>query len=415
MAESVVGVGGGLAGLVAAWRAATVGQRVELVTQGWGALAWHAGTIDVLGYQGGVLVAAPGKAIDDLGRRHPDHPYAKAGLANLVQALAAFGQLCGEAGYPLEGSLEKNWLLPSAVGALRPTCLAPASMIAGDLTRGDPMLLVGLEGYQDFHPELAATNLAAQGVQADSIMLALPALRRRAFLNARVLASLFEEAEFRAQVVAKIGNAVGSVARVGFPAVLGLERATEVRAELEASLDREVFEIPVLPPSIPGLRLQRILRTAIESAGGRVHDGMSVVGAEVEGTRVKAVLTEAAARRQRHSGDHFVLATGGILGGGMVTGFEQPPREVVFGLPVETPAGNGLAPRFFDPGGHSVYRSGIRVDSRLRPLNARGPRFANLVVAGSAIGGCDPIAERSLEGVALATGWLAGGRSVEET
>ncbi|MGH8874273.1 MAG: FAD-dependent oxidoreductase, partial [Acidimicrobiia bacterium] len=165
----VLVIGAGMAGLVAAWQAATAGARTRVVSAGWGALYWHAGCIDVLGYHPpDQPVESPAEA---LGRLEPAHPYTRAGREALEQALSALAELCTRAGYPLEGSLERNWLLPSALGAARPTCLAPATMTAGDLRRRGAMVLVGFRGFADFHPGLIAANLAERGVPAREVVL----------------------------------------------------------------------------------------------------------------------------------------------------------------------------------------------------------------------------------------------------
>ena len=57
---------------------------------------------------------------------------------------------------------------------------------------------------------------------------------------------------------------------MGLPAMLGLRDPHEVLADVEHRLGRRVFEIPTLPPSVPGMRLYEILRSALRAAGGRL-------------------------------------------------------------------------------------------------------------------------------------------------
>ncbi len=121
------------------------------------------------------------------------------------------------------------------------------------------------------------------------------------------------------------------------------------------------------------------------------------------------MLSEAAADRpHRTRGDAFVLATGGILGGGIVGEYEGNLREVVLGLPVQGPTERAawLSRDFTDPAGHPVFRSGIAVDTDLRPRG--GPAVSNLFAAGALLAGTDAVREGAVEGVALATGWKAG-------
>ncbi|MGC8879091.1 MAG: glycerol-3-phosphate dehydrogenase subunit GlpB [Anaerolineae bacterium] len=409
----VVVIGAGLAGLMAGWQSAVKGCRVRVVAKGWGTTHWHAGCIDVLGYypaDSRTPVEAPAEALADLMRTTPQHPYARVGMEALVLALDAFQQLCAAAGYPMHGSLERNWLLPTALGGVRPTCLAPETMIAGDLRRRDPMLLVGFRPYLDFYPALAADNLSVQGFPARDVTLDLPRPEQRRLVNATNLAQLFERADFRAEVADALKPHLGDAARVGFPAVLGLHNALGVQRDLQERLGRPVFEIPVLPPSVPGMRLHRILTGAIERAGGRVFEGMEVVAADVHEKVVEAVWTQAAARRKLHRARHFVLATGGILGSGIVAEDTDTLREVIFNLPLAAvpERDQWFDQEFLSLRGHPIYRAGIAVNERLQPLDAANHvLYANLYVVGTTLAHCDALLERSFEGVALSTGFVA--------
>jgi glycerol-3-phosphate dehydrogenase subunit B len=407
----VLVIGAGLAGLTAAWQVAARGGRVRLIAKGWGALYWHAGCIDVLGYYpplGEAAVSSPAEAVAALIQERPDHPYARVGVAGLDEALRALQALCAQQGYPLHGSLERNWLLPTAVGALRPTCLAPETMIAGDASQPLPTLIVGMKQLLDFYPTLIADNLSRQGIPAEGVALDLPSLRECNFINAALLAKRLEQPQFRAEVVAALRPYRGRAERIGFPAVLGMEQAVAVKAALEKELGRPVFEIPGLPPSVPGMRLHGILTRVIGEKGGRVYDGMQVVRAEEARGRVTAVYSEAAARTRPHRFNRYLLATGGILGGGTATDSTGRVREVIFDLPLAAPNDRGewFKRDFLDAAGHPIYQAGVRVDGSWRPVNGDGqPVYENVYAAGAMLAHCEVIRERSLEGVALATGY----------
>jgi glycerol-3-phosphate dehydrogenase subunit B len=180
---------------------------------------------------------------------------------------------------------------------------------------------------------------------------------------------------------------------------------------LEKQLRLPVFEIPTLPPSIPGMRLHSLLVNAIEQSGGRVYDGMQVLSAQVDGGKVQAVWSEAASRQKRHRAKSYILATGGILGGGARVEAFEGAHEVIFGLPLTNGAGGerDIEPDFFYPYGHPIFRVGVKVNPNFQPVSESGERLLeNLYVAGAALAGCDPIQERSVEGIALASGYTVG-------
>ncbi len=412
-------IGAGLAGLAAAWTAVSCGQKVEVVAKGWGATHWHSGCVDVLGYYppgSREPVSSPGRALRQLAQENQQHPYALVGPEVLDEVLQALKSLCARAGYPLQGSLDSNWLLPSAAGAYRPTCLAPEMMTAGDLSQDASMLLVGFRQFPDFFAGLAAENLRHQGISAAHLTLDLPELASRRVLTGVLLAGLFENPSFRAQVSQAIRPHIADMARIGFPAVLGMQQAMTVKRDLEARLERPVFEIPILPPSVPGMRLHAILLRAIEEMGGRVEAGIEARGASADQGRLVSVACQAAARVRDRRHQAYVLATGGILGGGIVTDFEGQAREAVFDLPVWAPPRlDWFRQNFLDPAGHPIYRAGLGVDGLLRPVGADDhPVYTNLFAAGTILAHCDVIGERSLEGVALATGFAAGRQAVEQ-
>jgi len=410
----VLVIGAGLAGLTAAWQAVGRGKKVKVLAKGWGATHWHSGCIDLLGYwplAADTAVTNPLQAIEQLIVENPQHPYALAGLDNITVAVNAFQALCAEAGYPLEGSPEKNWLLPTAVGTFRPTCLAPQTMTAGDLSDDAPMLLVGFEQFVDFYPHVAADNLTQQGIPAEYVMLDLPSLARQRRLTSVVLANMMEQETFRQEVAQALKPKLGQAARVGFPAVLGLREATAVWQALSDLLERPVFEVPTLPPSVAGIRLHHILQDAIQAQGGWVFDGMEAVGAEMDGGRVTAVITETAARNRAHRAQNYVLSTGGILGGGIYAGYEGGVQEVIFDLPVNAPDNHldWFHTDFMDKRGHPIYQTGISVNEQFQPVNgSEQPLLSNLFAAGATLAHCEPIRERSFEGVALVTGYVAG-------
>lgn len=207
----------------------------------------------------------------------------------------------------------------------------------------------------------------------------------------------------------------GDATRIGLPAVLGARAAHQVVGELAALAGVPVFEIPTLPPSVPGIRLYDILARAFQRAGGRLQIGSWVLRAETEGRRVIAIRTEAAAREARYVADAYLLATGGIAGGGLRTDHSGAIVETAFGLPVRAPADRAgwFGPRF--SGGQPIHHAGIVTDAALRPLDrASAPLYDNVVVAGAALGGADLLRERSYEGVALATGWHAAATLLDD-
>jgi glycerol-3-phosphate dehydrogenase subunit B len=396
-------IGAGSAGLTAATRLADGGARVCVLAKGIGSTHLAPGTVDVLGYAP-ELVEDPARALSELAAARPDHPYALMGVESVAPALRWFAERIAEGpqpGYRYVGDLEHNHLLPTAVGVLRPSALVPETMAEGDMRRREPVCIVGARVLRDFHAALCAANLEATGIAARAVDVDLEL--DRADANALGVARRFDDPDFRAAFAARLTPLLHGDERVGLPAVLGLSDPHGAWADLQRRLGRGVFEIPTLPPSVPGMRAFEALRAALRGAGGRLVLGSEVLGAERDGERVRSVIANAAGHDVRYHANWFVLATGGFASGAIALGSDWVTRDTVLGLPLRGAPAPG-EPRFAAEylAEQPMARVGVAVDGSLRAEGAE-----NVLVAGAALPGAVPWREGSGEGIALASGYRA--------
>jgi glycerol-3-phosphate dehydrogenase subunit B len=353
-------------------------------------------------------VKNPGSKLGDFLAERPDHPYGLVGEANLAAGVQAFLKLVNQAGLEYQGDLSRNWLLPSAAGAIHPTCLAPTSLTKGDLSTGENMLIVGFSQMRDFYPALISQNLTEQDlVKAEPCMIdvALPRAGK-VDVNPTEVAHAFEKADFRQQVASAVKSQVKGYSRVGFPAMLGLQQHREVVADLEKQLGKSIFEISALPPSIPGRRLYEALKQIFLAAGGRIIIGGKIVDGTIEGGQVTQVRLETASRLKPIQAKNYVLATGGLFGGGLEAHQDGRVTEQVFGLPVmaETNRHKWFNKHFISPQGQPVFNYGVKVNQKLNPVNSStGPLAENLYAVGAILAGSEWAHGRTGDGIALAT------------
>ena len=398
----IVVIGAGTAGLVAATRLAQAGAEVCLIAQGVGSTHLGPGTIDVLGYTP-ERVDSPAAAVTELAQREPDHPYALLGptlqeAADWFIAMAARGALPG---YSYVGSLEHNLLLPTALGALKPSALVPETFAAGDSRQLARVAVVGTPLLRDFHASLCAENLRAAEIDATSVAMEIDA--DRADASTLGLARRFDDRAWRAAFSARLAPLIKTADHVAMPAMLGLEDPHAVLTDLESRLGRRVFEIPTLPPSVPGMRLFEILRQALLAAGGRLALGAGVVAHRRDGDRVVSVDTATAGSNTTYEAGAFVLASGGFHSGAITLDSHWQPHERLLDLPlrgVPEPGEPRFLPSYFDE--QPLARAGVAVDTELRALGT-----ANVFVAGASLPGSIPWREASGEGIALASGYRA--------
>ena len=442
--SEVLVVGGGLAGTTAALSAAREGADVRLVSHKQSTLQQASGLVDALGYLPPLspdddptarptagrtgarsdrpdpeLVIDPFEAID---RLPAGHPYRLVGADALRAGLALFDDTV--AGYR-GGHTDRNALLPTFGGALKPTARYPDAAAAGLASDDRPMLVVGFRSLSAYDARMVADRLAAAGVPfpVAGAELEFPAAFREDATVTRFARALDRDepiegtparAALSAAVEPHLGNVDGGAARVGFPAFLGDEDAGTVRADLADRLGVDVFEVSMGPPSLPGRRLEDTLYTALESAGVRHETGVPVVGGETDaGGRVERLLVDRAGTAVPYAAGAVVLATGGLVGKGLESD-RTGVREPVLGCHVPH-AANRYEWFVDDVFGDQPYaRFGVRTDERLRPLGPDSEvQYPNVTVAGATLAGADVAREKSASGVSLATGLVAGREAAE--
>lgn len=403
MADVVV-IGAGIAGLAAAIAAVQRGATVSLHARGLGGVALGSGTVDLLGYAP-ERVRRPLAAIPEWVAAHPGHPYATLGADTVERAARWFTALAGHE--LLSGDPRANFLLPTALGALRPTALAPASMIAGQ-PGAAPTVIVGLRRFKDFHPALVAANLArSAGAAGDrlatrAVWVDLEVRTGEADTSAVNHAKAFDDPRVRARLVDAVRPLLRDGEVVGFPAVLGLR---DLRAwhHLSDDLGHRVFEVATPGTSVPGLRLQDALLARARALGVRVAIGSDAVGLVTQAGRVSGVLVRAAGHDHTVPAGALVFAPGGFESGALAVDSYGEVSEPALGLPVTLPSGSLTRPAL-PAADQPVFLAGLAVDEQQRPLDASGrPAWSNLHAAGGVLAGARRWRELSGEGIALAS------------
>lgn len=400
----VVVIGAGLAGLTAALAAAERGHEVTLASFGVGGLPISPGVIDVLGY-------APDRVERPLSRlcSLPEtHPYSRLGETAVREGVAFLRGVLGDS---LVGDGETNWVLPTAVGAMRPTLLAQPSMVAGACTDGAEFAIVGVRQLKDFWPELIAGNLSrtptpdSGEVSARPAWVDAPARPGEVDATGVALARQLDRPDARAEFAAALASVTDPRETVGVPAILGVKDAG-AHADLEERADRRIFEIPLPPPSVPGLRIHQKLWRACATAGVRLILGSAVDGFEESGRRLSSVTIGTAGHPTKLPADAVVHAGGGFSAGALQLDSHGVLSETIFGLPL---VGVPDEPFVEDARAEQpVFAAGVDTDGLSRPVDASGePVYTNLFAAGDILAGAQRWREKSGDGIAVASAWLA--------
>lgn len=391
-------IGLGLSGLMAAKTAVEMGRKTLIIGKGTGSLCLFSNTIDVLGN------LSEGMKMPDGLRRwikdHPEHPYSKLDWERIEQALSSFRSVF-QSQYTFQPVDHENCLIPTGAGTYRPTYLIPSTMIAGTSLKNGKMLIVGFKGFKDFYADYMADQLNCRG-----IVIPLSEFPGQE-MSATAIARLMERGAFREILGREVKKQMDGESLIGFPALLGIRDPLRVKKDLEEIIGVEVFEIPILPPSIPGMRIFRRLKEWLIQRGVTFLLGHSVSKTILHGKRCEGIEVSHPPLSQSYSADRVILATGRFIGGGLKAD-EERIYEPLFNLPVVQPKSRGdwFSNSFLS--NHPVHQSGILVDSSFRALDQQGKQLLdNVWIAGSILAGHNCIQEKSREGIEISTGYWA--------
>ena len=397
-------IGGGFSGLFTACLAANHDLDTAVVMRGRGGLSLTHGAIELFDR------ASPSGAISNL---KPPHPYALVGKEHLVDGLRDFLRISSEAGIEYRGGRSTRKEFLTATGSTRRASYLPSAYAAGELDQiGAGVALGWFEELRDFQAHYAALQSAyVLGYRPDVITLPLlqPFSGREIYgLDA---ARTFDDLEWTVENARAWKPHLVGVKALGLPAILGYVDHTEVRSLMEEILNIPVFELPTLPPSVPGLRLERALRGYAQNHGVRFIEGPTAQGRiqKINGQAMAAgVVLDAAGRQTSIDSDNVVLATGSFLHGGLESTQRGHLLEPVFNIPVDANQDRSTW------SGRSIFSAqkfahfGISVNERMQPLDAhQDTLLENLYAVGGLLKGADRTLEGSRQGIDIASAHCA--------
>ena len=384
----VIIIGAGVAGFTAGTRLAERGLKVAVVTTGEPTACLSTGCIDVCARDHNPL-----HGVTHLPEEHPFHLISRAAIR---EALDNFRMAMSDMGIPYIGTSEENRRILSALGTYKTTCMVPVTMQAAPQNADDDIHIITFRGLKDFYPSYIISRRKNASFSTYDAGVS----------TTMGIAANFEREDFLEAFILWLTQQNIRENKIAFPAVLGLESAAKIVKKIEDRLERAVFEIPTIPPSMPGRRLFSALKDYFRKKGGTIYWAWPVAGVEKTGKIIEAVVTQSEGRPNSLNAKAFVLATGSFVGGGLHAQ-RNTIMEKVFNLPVHIP---GPRETWFDNDyfsfNHGIGKAGIIVDSSFRPARA-GSAWENIFVCGGILANTEILKNGCGHGLALATGYAA--------
>src|SRR5690606_39106568 len=148
-----------------------------------------------------------------------------------------------------------------------------------------------------------------------------------------------------------------------------------VAAAAASGLGIPVLEVATLPPSVPGLRWAQHLDRLLGEAGCIIRRGARVAGPHRGRNRVRSVTDENGREIEAQA---YILATGGVLMGGLAVDSGGHLSETTFSLDVvqTVPLRAGSAESTLA----ALHLAGVETDEQFRPCAAPGRACGNVFV-----------------------------------
>ena len=408
-------IGGGLSSLVCGIKLQKAGRKCLMVSAGQNALHFSSGTFGLLGkLPDGTPVTEPLKVLFSLPE---DHPYSKMGtdkVAEYSASVPAFFAECGIDLHPVSdpqpgevgGLMIRNGYRMTPMGTMKPAWLAmkDVSLFATkDGIPGKEALIVNFAGFLDFNTQFIAEGLEKRGVKCRIERIRLKCVenirKNPTEMRSVNIARLMNLEENWKELGHKVQELVKGEDAVILPEVFGLG-AKEITEWLREMIPAKLMFAGTMPPSVPGIRAQMMLKKTFEAAGGTFLMGDVAIDPDIKEDHVESIRT-ANLGEIRLEADTFVLASGNLFGKGL----DASPGKVcepVFGLDVDYPVerSDWYDQDFFARQDYMGF--GVKTDREFKAVKD-GKVVENLFVAGAEVGGCNPLYEGSGAGVAILT------------
>jgi glycerol-3-phosphate dehydrogenase subunit B len=405
-------IGNGIAGMAAALFAANRGIHTFRVG-GASEIIFASGLIDLMGVHPvgkGILWDNPWNAIDALEQDLPVHPYARMQKKSIRLAIDEFITGLKTAGVAYKRRIEHNVQVMMPIGTVKTTYGVPKSMWKGVAakTKSEPCLIVGIRGLLGFSSRQITETLKSAWPELRHTTISFPDCDQSADVYTEPVARSLNLAKTRERLASRVRPFVRKAKAIGFPAIFGIQNTDGIISDMEDRLGSQIFEIPTMPPSIPGLRIKEAMDKHLREIGVQALLVKKVLKARHENRKFVIEIGDATVEYTLRA-NAVILASGRFLGGGLIAE-RKGIREAIFDLPVYQPGRREVwhSRNFFDARGNAINRAGLEIDGHFRPLLKNGHQaFENLYAAGSILAHQDWMRMKCGAGLAIATAYAA--------
>jgi len=435
--DSII-IGGGIAGYTAGLRSLEAGLKTAIISNGQSALHFSSGSIDLLSHTPtGKIIRNPAAIFDKFTDEFPSHPYSKVGKDTVFESLVWYKNLLTTAGIPLlQQDNGDNHLRITPLGTLKSTWLSQPYVQQLPMRLNEHVIkrivVVQIDDFRDFNAKMVTDNLIQipefNDVEITHTSVAIDgysglkrnACELRSIDIARILSN---ESEVEA-LATKLSEIATPNDLVILPAITGNGMGLSVLNKLHALTNLTFHEVPTMPPSMLGIRLEETMIDLFIKRGGMLLKGDQVTHGDMaenyssNNSNGELTLKRIYTRNLETmplTADNYIFASGSFFNKGLIAHHDKL-QEPVFNLDMNSLEARSTwyNPQFFAANSQPFLSLGIKTNHNFNPM-LKGKVVKNLFCAGSNLGGYDPIAEGCGSGVAISTGYHAANQLLQNT
>ena len=356
----------------------------------------------------------PWAGIEALVKDIPNHPYARLASRDIRAALDEILSFLEGEGLPYCRRSERNSGVITSLGTIKNSYCVPETMWHGVRVSEErrPCLIIDFPGLKDFSALRIVATQKDRWPDMKAVRVPFPGIDgEQELLLGEFTAKILEVPEARNRLARAVKSHLHGMSAVGMPPICGMHEAAAVVSDLGKRIGVPVFEIPTIPPSVPGQRLKETLESGLVAKGIRMFPNKRVdqIDRIDQGDYHYLLSVGSGITEKKIKAKGIILATGRFIGGGLHA-HRKGIRETLFDFPVVQPESRSEWHRedLFDLRGHPIHRAGLETDAFFRPLNSSGrPAFDRVFASGSILAHQDWMRMKCGSGVAIATSYAA--------
>ena len=405
-------IGAGMAGMAASLFAGN--RNIKTVQVGIASeIIFASGLLDLMGVHpvaNGTVTRDPWQGIEDLCGDIPNHPYAKIPPATIHDAFEELVAFFNASGLGYVRHERQNAFVLTPAGTTKPSYYVPRTMWNGVLALESrkPCLIVDIDGLKGFSARQITSSFELTWPGLTHATISFPGSSSQSEVYLEPLARSLVIPRNRKSLADALRPQLKHAHSLGMPAVFGIQNAHKILSDIENRVGVPMFEIPTMPPSIPGLRIKEAFESNLPARNVRRLFQNRVTGVQRKGKAFVVQMGDSSPETVIRARG-IVLASGRFLGKGL-SADRKRIRETIFDLPVHQPEERNEwhCYDFLDPAGHPVNRAGLVTDDRFRPLDRSGNiAHEHLFAAGSILAHQDWMRQKCGSGLAVATAYAA--------